>query len=113
MTSTRDNLKTDIAIIGAGVVGCAIARYLSIKRPGKRIVVLEKRSGVGLETSRFNSGVLHSGLHQNPKFLKSKLTERGSRLAAEYASSAGLPLLHRGMIVAISGDAFHPGKKKA
>ncbi len=91
----------DIAIIGAGVVGCAIARHLSIQYPGKKIIVLEKLLGVAQETSGLNSGVLHSGIHQNPDFLKSKLAQEGSKMAAEYHINRKMPILSCGMIVAI------------
>lgn len=102
-------MKTDFAIIGAGVVGCAIARELSLRHPKKKIVVLEKLAGPGLETSRFNSGVLHSGLHQNPSFLKSKLVQGGGELAAKYVKANGLPILNCGMIIAVSRQALQEG----
>lgn len=102
-------IEADVVIIGAGVVGCAIARHLSIVRPGKKIVVLEKLSSIGMETSHKNSGVLHSGLHQNPKFLKSKLARIGSKIAAEFMRKSNFPVLDCGMIVAVSGESFLGG----
>lgn len=100
---------SDIVIIGAGVVGCAIARELAINFPDKKIVVLEKLPDVGLETSSRNSGILHSGLQQNPKFLKSRLARRGSKLAAEYIKNKGLPIIENGMIVAVSLQSIKEG----
>jgi len=102
-------LRFDFVIIGAGVVGCAIARELSLKNPNKKIAVLEKLTSVGLETSSRNSGVLHSGIHQNPNFLKSRLAQEGSHLAAEYAKSKNLPILDSGMLVVISFNAIKQG----
>lgn len=101
--------KTDIAIIGAGVVGCAIARELSLHHPKKRVIVLDKLPGAGLETSALNSGVLHSGLHQNPAFLKSRLACEGSALARAYMKEKALPILDCGMIVAVSASAIKSG----
>mgnify|MGYP001607228078 CR=1 FL=1 len=101
--------KCDIIIIGAGVVGCAIARELSIKYPDKKITVLEKLKNAGLETSSFNSGVLHSGIHQNPNFLKSKLARQGNKMAIEYAKRNSLPILEHGMLIAISGKSIMEG----
>lgn len=100
---------SDIVIIGAGVVGCAIARELAINFPDKKIVVLEKLPDAGLETSSRNSGILHSGLQQNPKFLKSRLARRGSMLAAEYIKNRGLPIIENGMIIAISWQSIKKG----
>lgn len=99
----------DTAIIGAGVVGCAIAREISRQYPNKKIMVLEKLSDVGMETSSRNSGVLHSGLHQDPKFLKSRLAQEGSKMAAEYITRAGLPILSCGMIIAVPSTALKEG----
>lgn len=99
----------DVAIIGAGAVGCAIGRELTLRYPGKKIAIVERMINVGLETTSRNSGVLHSGLHQNPKFLKSRLAREGSRMAAEYHLERGLPILHCGMIVAVSTSAIREG----
>src|SRR3989338_9467252 len=104
--------RADIAVIGAGVVGCAIARQLSITRPSTKIVVLEKLRSVGLETSSLNSGVLHSGIHQDPNFLKSKLAREGSKLAADYLKSHRLPVMHCGMMIVVSLDSLKRGLYK-
>jgi len=96
----------DVIIIGAGVVGCAIVREISIRYPSHKIIVIEKLKDVGLETSRFNSGVLHSGFHQNPKFLKSRLAREGSRIAVDYMTSKGLSILRCGMLIALSGQSI-------
>lgn len=108
----KNKSKVDIAIIGAGVVGCAIARELSIQYPNKNIVVLEKLTGVGLETSSFNSGVLHSGIHQNPNFLKSRLVEKGNKIAADYVKSKELPIIDSGMLIVVSFQAIKEGLYK-
>ncbi len=101
----------DVCIVGAGVVGCAIARELAQRRRDAplRIVVLEKHAGVGEETSRRNSGVLHSGIHEDPGLLKSRLAREGSALAVSYALQRGLPLLQTGMVIAISGQDIRRG----
>lgn len=72
----RDPYFYDVIIIGAGVVGCAIARELSKYK--LRIAVLEKNPDVGLETSCRNSGVLHSGIHYKYGTLRARLCVRGN-----------------------------------
>lgn len=101
----------DIGIVGGGVVGCACARELARKRWGKplRIIVLEQHAGVGEETSKRNSGVLHSGIHEQPFSLKERLAREGSALAVSYASERGIPLLNTGMIIAIAWDDVRRG----
>lgn len=101
----------DVCIIGAGVVGCAIARELAHRRWDRplRIVVLETHERAGEETSTRNSGVLHSGIHERPGSLKGRLAREGSSLAVAYAVRHGIPLLRSGMVIAISGDDVRQG----
>ena len=68
----------DVLIIGAGVVGNAIARELSRYR--LNVGVLEKELDVGMGTSSRNSGVLHSGIHYKPGTLRAKLNVLGNDL---------------------------------
>src|SRR3989338_9198135 len=105
-------MKIDTAIIGGGIVGCAIARRLAISQPGTKIVVLEKLESVGLETSGLNSGVLHSGIHQNPNFLKSKLAREGSKTAANYMKIRSLPIMPCGMLIVVSQESLRHGLYK-
>ena len=97
--------KANIGIIGAGVVGTAIARYLARNyRDRMEIKVLEKHLDVCMETSRLNSGVNHSGFHQEPDSLKAKLAFRGSQLMKNYVEK-NLPEsdhLNCGMLIAVS-----------
>ena len=68
----------DVAIIGGGVVGCAIARELS--RYQLRIALLEKCAEVGFGTTKTNSGIIHAGHHSPPDTLKGRLAVRGNEL---------------------------------
>lgn len=71
----------NIVVIGAGVVGLAIAAKISEKNQG--VYVFERNSKFGMETSSHNSGVIHSGIHYPPKTLKAILCARGNRLIYE------------------------------
>jgi glycerol-3-phosphate dehydrogenase len=101
----------DVCIVGAGVVGCAIARELAHRRRDVRlrIIVLEQYDQAGTETSGRNSGVLHSGLHEQPFSLKARLAREGSALAVSYASRHGLPLLNTGMVIAVAWEDVRSG----
>ncbi|MGG7377636.1 FAD-dependent oxidoreductase, partial [Escherichia coli] len=72
-----------VCIVGAGIVGCAIARELGSRRWPRAlsIIVLERHDRPGEETSARNSGVLHSGIHEHPGSLKARLAREGSALA--------------------------------
>ena len=101
----------DVCIVGAGVVGCAIARELMHRRWDRplRVVVLEQHDRVAEETSGRNSGVLHSGIHEHPCSLKGQLAREGSALAVTYALEHGIPLLRTGMVIAISWEDVRRG----
>ncbi len=101
----------DVCIMGAGVVGCAIARELMGRHWDKplRIIVVEQHDRVAAETSGRNSGVLHSGIHEQPGSLKGRLAREGSELAVAYAVEQGIPLLRTGMVIAISWEDIRRG----
>jgi glycerol-3-phosphate dehydrogenase len=103
--------RYDVCIVGAGVVGCAIARELMQRRweTPLRIVVIEQHNGVAEETSGRNSGVLHSGIHEQSCSLKGQLAREGSALAVSYALEHGIPLLRTGMVIAISCEDVRRG----
>ena len=67
----------DVAVVGGGVVGLAVARALAGARPGRRVVVLEKEEQVGRHQSGRNSGVLHTGIYYKPGSLKARLCRDG------------------------------------
>ena len=75
--------KEQIAIIGAGIVGLAIAYKLTLQN--KRVIVFEKEPEEGLHQSGRNSGVLHCGLYYQPGSLKAKLSVNGIREMIDFA----------------------------
>lgn len=81
--------KIKITIIGAGVVGLAIAAELS--QEYDNIVVLEKHDKFGQETSSRNSEVIHSGIYYPPNSLKARLCVEGARLLYEYCEKHSIP----------------------
>ena len=67
----------DCVVIGAGVVGLAIARRLALA--GRQVVVLEAEADVGRHTSSRNSEVIHAGIYYPPGSLKARLCVAGKR----------------------------------
>jgi L-2-hydroxyglutarate oxidase LhgO len=91
----------DCLVIGAGVVGLAVARGLALA--GREVVVAEAENGIGTQTSARNSEVIHAGIYYPPGSLKARLCVRGRELLYEHAGERGLP--HRAcgkLIVATS-----------
>jgi glycerol-3-phosphate dehydrogenase len=92
--------KANIVIIGGGVVGCAIARALSMKWDD--VFLLEALPKLGLGASSRNSGVIHSGLYYPPESLKARHCVRGNRLTYEFCASHGVPHRRIGKLVVAS-----------
>ena len=92
-----------ITIIGAGVVGLAIAAELSKKH--ENIFVFEKNSGFGQETSSRNSEVIHSGIYYPQNSLKTELCSVGNRLLYDWCDSYRVPYQKIGkFIIAINEE---------
>ncbi|MFL6075023.1 MAG: NAD(P)/FAD-dependent oxidoreductase [Mycobacteriales bacterium] len=87
----------DIAVIGAGVVGAAIARELSLT--ALRVVVLEASGDVGTGTSKANTAIRHTGFDAKPGSLESALLRRGYPLLDRYAKATGIPLERTGALL--------------
>lgn len=96
--SQRMSNKTyDVAIIGAGVVGTAIARDLS--RFDIYIALIDARSDVGDATSKANTAILHTGFDMVPGSLESTLVSRGYHLLREYAREVGIAVEELGALL--------------
>ncbi|KAH8700458.1 Sac2 family-domain-containing protein [Talaromyces proteolyticus] len=91
-TSRASNADFTHAVIGAGVVGLAIARQLAA-RDGTSTIVLERHGAVGTETSSRNSEVIHAGIYYPPTSLKTRLCIRGKNLLYSLCASKQIPHL--------------------
>jgi L-2-hydroxyglutarate oxidase len=95
----------DVAIIGAGIVGLAVAREILRRRQGTSMVILEREGDVARHQTGHNSGVIHSGIYYEPSSLKAKLCVEGAGLMYEYAERQGIPYERCGkLIVAVRED---------
>jgi L-2-hydroxyglutarate oxidase LhgO len=96
-------MEVETIVIGAGVIGLAIARALA--QAGREVIVLEKAEHIGTETSSRNSEVVHSGIYYPPGSLKARLCVRGRDLLYDYCEAKGIPFRRTGkLIVATSPD---------
>jgi glycerol-3-phosphate dehydrogenase len=92
----------DIAVIGAGIVGSAIARELA--GHDLSVALLEARDDVGDGTSKANTAILHTGFDAKPGTLESSMVSRGYRLLSEYARRTGIPVERTGAVL-VAWDA--------
>ncbi|MFD4563012.1 FAD-dependent oxidoreductase [Streptomyces sp. NPDC058467] len=81
----------DVVIVGAGVVGCALARELARHRR-LRVALVEAQDDVGQGTSKANTAILHTGFDAVPGSLEARLVREGSRQLAAYAAESGIPV---------------------
>jgi (S)-2-hydroxyglutarate dehydrogenase len=95
----------DVVVIGAGIVGLAVARALLAGAPGCRIAVLDKEGGVSAHQSGHNSGVLHAGLYYRPGSSKARLCTVGRAELEEYCAARGIPFERCGKVVVATSTA--------
>lgn len=92
----------DVVVIGAGIVGSAIARELAGHRLS--VALLEARDDVGDGTSKANTAILHTGFDAKPGTLESTMVSRGYQLLSDYAARTGIPVEHTGAILVAWDD---------
>ncbi|MCC7381496.1 MAG: NAD(P)/FAD-dependent oxidoreductase [Deltaproteobacteria bacterium] len=92
----------DVAVIGAGVIGAAVAAELA--RAGRSVWLLEQRPKIGGDITERNSGVIHAGLYDPPSSLKTRLCIEGARLLYAWAEKAGVPHRRCGKLI-VATDA--------
>lgn len=91
--------EADFVIVGAGIIGLSIARELTGRYPGARILILEKENEVAFHASGRNSGVLHAGFYYSADSLKARFTRTGNRILTDYCLEHGLPINRCGKVV--------------
>ena len=87
----------DCAVIGAGVVGLAVARALALQ--GREVIVLEAEGAIGTGTSSRNSEVIHAGIYYPEGSLKARLCVEGKQLLYDYATERSLPHRRCGKLI--------------
>ncbi len=94
-----------IGVIGAGLVGLAVARRLTELLPGAEVTVVDKEDRVAAHQSGHNSGVVHAGLYYPPGSLKAQLCRRGSAMLRDYCTDRGIPYVECGKLVVALDEA--------
>lgn len=91
--------QTDVVIVGAGVVGLAVAVEMSCRYPDREILLVEKYGRFGQETSSRNSEVIHGGMYYPTGSLKAKLCVAGNRLLYQFCAAHQVPHKQLGKII--------------
>ena len=91
--------KSDVLIIGAGIVGLSIGMALLQARPSLKVLVVDKEIRPGQHASGRNSGVLHAGFYYSPDSLKAKFCREGNTELRKLCIESGIPVLECGKVV--------------
>ncbi|MGZ6297333.1 MAG: L-2-hydroxyglutarate oxidase, partial [Candidatus Limnocylindrales bacterium] len=91
--------RTDVAVIGGGLLGLATAYRLLGRRPDLRLLILEKETELAAHQSGHNSGVLHAGLYYAPGSLKARLCREGKAELERFAEAHAIPFERCGKLV--------------
>ena len=102
------DLKFDIAIVGAGIVGLATAMALTQRRPDLKLAILEKEDRVAAHQTGNNSGVIHAGLYYKPGSLKARMAVEGARRMVEFCQQHDLPYELCGKVVVATSEEEVP-----
>ena len=100
----------NVVIIGAGVIGCSIARELS--KYQLQICVIDKGEDVSTGTSKANSAIVHAGFDANPKALKGKLNAKGNFMFDRLAKELDFPFKRIGSLVLCFNEEDIPALEK-
>jgi len=95
--------RLDCVVIGAGVVGLAVARALALA--GREVVILEAETAIGMHTSSRNSEVLHAGIYYPPGSLKAASCIEGKTRLYEYCAQRGIPHARCGKLIVATNEA--------
>ncbi len=95
--------SVDVVVIGAGVVGLAVARALALQ--GREVMVLEAADGIGTGTSSRNSEVIHAGIYYPQGSLKAALCIQGKQLLYDYCAARGIGHSRCGKLIVATSPA--------
>jgi len=91
--------ECDVAVVGGGIVGMAVAREVLARRPGARLCVLEAEDRIGRHQTGRSSGVVHAGIYYEPGSLKARLCVEGARALYSYCDEREIPYEKSGKLV--------------
>jgi L-2-hydroxyglutarate oxidase LhgO len=108
-TGAANATRQRIGVVGAGIIGLAVARRLTELRPGATVTVLEKEPNVAVHQTGHNSGVAHAGIYYAPGSLKAQLCRRGIGMLSEYCKERSLPYEEAGKLI-VARDQVEVGR---
>ncbi len=89
----------DLAVVGAGIVGLAVARELTSRHPDAAITVLEREAVIAAHQTGHSSGVIHAGIYYRPGSMKARLCVEGARELYGYCAERGIAAKRQGKVI--------------
>ena len=102
------SFTADVAVVGGGVIGLALADAWLARFPGSSVVVLDKEDKLAEHASGRNSGVLHAGFYYAPDSLKAQLTRQGNERLRAFCAERGVDVRETGKVVVTKSDSERP-----
>jgi len=99
---TAHDFECDVIVIGAGVIGLAVARKLQLE--GREVILLERNDAFGMETSSRNSEVIHAGIYYPAGSLKAFHCVQGKQMLYAYAKERSIPHQQIGKLIVASQE---------
>ncbi|MEH1014951.1 L-2-hydroxyglutarate oxidase [Micromonospora sp. CPCC 206060] len=90
---------TRYVVVGAGIVGLAVAHRITLDHPDARVTVLEKEDRLAAHQTGHNSGVIHAGVYYRPGSLKAELCRAGSRSMVDFCTAHDIPVQVCGKLI--------------
>lgn len=96
--------ECDVVVIGAGIVGLAVARELALRHDGLRVAVLEREPAIAAHQTGHSSGVIHSGIPYAPGSLKARLCVAGAAELYSFCAERGIETRRSGQLIVASSE---------
>jgi L-2-hydroxyglutarate oxidase LhgO len=103
-----ESWRGDVIVVGGGILGLAVGRELLIRRPGTRLIVLEKESELASQQTGHNSGVIHGGIYYKPGTLKARLCVAGAAELVTYSEEQDIPYRLCGKLIVATDESELP-----
>jgi len=97
--------RCDLAVVGGGILGLAVARELALRHPRASVCVLERESDIATHQTARNSGVIHAGVYYAPGSLKAHLCVEGARELYDYCQARGIASERCGKVIVATNDS--------
>jgi 2-hydroxyglutarate dehydrogenase len=100
--------ECDVVVVGAGIVGLAVARELATRHRGMRVAVLEREPRIARHQTGNSSGVIHAGIYYAPGSLKARLCVEGAAELYDYCDRRGIRTERSGKLIVATADREIP-----